>query len=118
MWKSETIGVLGVWLLAAPFVLASSTAHVYNSWVVGLIVTDVALAMSSWRSWERPIATAAGIWLFICGFIPSMLQGRAVVQNDLVVGVVLIVCAIFSAVHWRQEVAELDRLGVPAIDRF
>ena len=117
MWKSETIGLLGVWLLVAPFVLASSTAHVFNNWLVGLIVTDVALAMSSWKSWERPIATAAGIWLFICGFVPSMLQGRALVQNDLVLGVVLIVCAIVSAIHLRQEVAELDRLGVLAIDR-
>jgi hypothetical protein len=118
MWKSATIGILGVWMLAAPFVLPEGTAHVYNNWLIGLIVTNVALAMSSQRLWERPIATAAGVWLFICGFVPSMLQGSAVVENGLAIGVVLIVSAIASRIHLREELAELDRLGVLAIDRI
>jgi hypothetical protein len=117
MWKSATIGTLGLWMLAAPFVLTSGTAHVYNNWLIGLIVTNVALVMSSHRLWELPIATAAGVWLFISGFVPSMLQGRAAVENDLALGVVLIACAISSRIHLREELAELDRLGVLAIDR-
>ena len=118
MWKSATVGLLGVWLLAAPFVLTSSLSHVYNYWLIGLIVTDVALSMSSRQIWERPLATAAGVWLFICGFVPAMQQGPAVVRNDLAMGAVLIVSAIVSTIHLRAEVAELDREGVLAIDRF
>ena len=118
MWKSVTVGLLGIWLLLAPFVLTSSTAHVYSYWSVGLIVTDVALAMSSRRLWERPLASALGMWLFICGFVPAMLAGRALMINSITVGVVLIVSAILAQIHLREEVAELDRLGVPAIDRF
>ena len=117
MWKPVTIGILGVWLMFAPFVLTSSTSHLYNNWLVGLIVTNVAVAMSSQRRWERPLATAAGVWLFISGFVPSMLQGQALVENDLAVGVLLIVSAIPASIHLRQELAELDRLGVLAIDR-
>ena len=117
MWKSATVGLLGVWLLFAPFVLTSSTSNVYNYWLIGLIVTDVALAMSSQRLWERPLATAAGVWLFICGFVPSLLGGQAVVINNITVGVVLIVSAILAQIHLREELAELDRLGVLAIDR-
>ena len=118
MWKSVTVGLLGIWLILAPFVLTSSTSHVYSYWFVGLIVTDVALAMSSQRLWERPLATAAGVWLFICGFVPSMLGGRAAVINGITVGVVLIVSALVAQIHLREEVAELDRLGVLEIDRY
>ena len=118
MWKSGLIGLLGVWMLFAPFVLDSSTSNVYNNWLIGLIVTNVALALSGHRVWEQPLATAAGVWLFICGFVPSLLSGQAVVTNDLTVAVVMIVTAISAAIHLRQEVAMLDRLGVPLIDRF
>ena len=117
MWKSALIGLLGVWLVFAPFVLDSSTSNVYNNWLIGLIVTNVAIAMSSYRSWERPLATAAGIWLFICGFVPSLLSGRAVVTNDITIAVLLIAAAIAAAIHLREELATLDRLGVLAIDR-
>ena len=117
MWKPELIGLLGLWLVVAPFVLPSSISNVYNNWLIGLVVTNVAINMSSLRLWERPLATAAGVWLFICGFVPSMLVGRAVVINSITVGVVLIVSSTLALVHLREELAELDRLGVLAIDR-
>jgi SPW repeat len=112
MWKSALIGITGLWLLAAPFVLPDSTSQVYNNWLVGLIVTIAALVMSSQRVWERPIATAAGVWLFICGFVPSLLRGTALVDNDIVVGAVLIIAALSARSHLRQELATLDRLGI------
>ena len=117
MWKSALTGLLGLWLIFAPFLLPSSTSNVYNNWLIGLIVTNVALVMSSQRLWERPLATAAGVWLFICGFVPSFLSGQAVVRNDIAIAMVLIVAAISAGIHLRQELATLDRLGVLAIDR-
>ena len=117
MWKSATIGLLGIWLIFAPFVLTSSTSNVYNYWLIGLVVTNVAIVMSSQRLWERPLATAAGVWLFICGFVPSLLSGQAVVTNDIAIAVVLIVAAIAAGIHLREELATLDRMGVLAIDR-
>ena len=117
MWKPALIGLLGLWLIFAPFVLDSSTSNVYNNWLIGLIVTNVAIVMSSQRLWERPLATAAGVWLFICGFVPSLLSGQAVVTNDIAIAVVLIVAAIAAGIHLREELATLDRLGVLAIDR-
>ena len=117
MWKNALIGVLGIWLIFAPFVLASTTSNVYNHWLIGLIVTNLAIVMTGHRVWERPLATAAGVWLFICGFVPSLLSGRAVVTNDIIVAVVLIAAAIAAAIHLREELATLDRLGVLEIDR-
>jgi hypothetical protein len=117
MWKPALIGLLGLWLIVAPFVLPTSTSNVFNNWLIGLIVANVAIMMSSQRLWERPLATAAGVWLFICGFVPSLLSGRAVVTNDVLIAVALIVASIAAAIHLREELAELDRLGVLAIDR-
>ena len=117
MWKPAMIGLLGIWMIFAPFVLDSSTSNAYNDWLIGLIVTNVAIMMSSRRLWERPLATAAGVWLFICGFVPSLLGGRAVVTNDITIALVLIAAAIPAAIHLREELATLDRLGVLAIDR-
>jgi len=112
MWKSATIFILAVWLFAAPFVLGSSTSNLYNNWLVGAIVTIAAIVMSDRRLWERPIAATAGIWLFICGFVPSMLRGRPAIENDLAIAAVLIVAAISAGIHLREEVRELDSLGV------
>ena len=112
MWKSATIGILAIWLLVAPFVLSTSESNLYNSWLVGAIVTIAAIVMSDGRLWERPLAAAAGIWLFICGFVPSMLQGRNATVNDVALAVVLIAAAVSAGRHLREDVRELDRLGV------
>ena len=117
MWKSAIIGLLAAWLLVAPFVLGSSTSNLYNDWLIGAIVTIAAICMSDRRLWERPIAAAAGIWLFISGFVPSVLRGRGVIETDLAIAVVLIVAAISAGIHLREEVRELDRLGVLPEDR-
>ena len=42
---------------------------------------------------------------------------RAGVENALAMGALLVVCAICARIHLREEIAELDRLGVLAIDR-
>ena len=118
MWKSATLGLLAVWLLAAPFVLPSATAHVYNNWLVGLIITNVALVMSNQRKWEMPIATAAGVWLFMSGFVPSVLSGRAAMENDILIAIALFVSAVSARTHLREEVAALDAMGVLAEDRI
>ena len=64
-------------------------------------------AGGSGRSRRRP-----AIWLFISGFVPSMLHGRALVQNDLAVGAVLVGRAILSRRPLAPGDGGLDRLGV------
>ena len=105
-WKSAVVGLAGVWLLAAAFIIPSQTAAVYNNWMVGAIATIAALAMSGNRRWERPIATGLAIWLFISGFVPSVLSGRPFFVNELAVGVLLVVAAISAHVHLRDDVRQ------------
>ena len=61
---------------------------------------------------QHRIDAGAGIWLFISGFVPSVLRGRGAIETDVAVALVLIVAAISAGIHLREEVRELDSLGV------
>jgi hypothetical protein len=103
-WKSAVVGLAGVWLIAAAFIVPPGPGALYNYWLVGAVATIAALMMSGNRRWERPLATAFAIWLFISGFVPSVLGGRALRLNDLVVAMVLIAAAVSARVHLKDDV--------------
>ena len=103
-WKSEILALMGVILVAAAFVPPPETPAVYLNWLVGLIAANTAIALSGNRRWERPLAAAAAIWLFISGFVPSVLQGRALFINYLAIGLVLLAAAISAFFHLRDDV--------------
>ena len=111
MWKSSIVGLAGLWLLVAPFVVPSSVDNVYNNWLIGAIVTNTALMMSDNRKWERPAATGAGIWLFMSGFVPSMLRGGSLVGNDILIAAILILAAVSARTHLKEDYA----LGRPVL---
>jgi hypothetical protein len=102
-WKSEIVGVLGIVLIAAAFVMPADYA-VYNNWFIGFIAAIAAIAMSGNRLWERPIAAGAAIWLFISGFVPSVLSGTPLRINELTVGLLLVIAALSAFVHLRDDV--------------
>ena len=103
-WKSEIVALSGLCLIAAAFFAPSGTPAVYLNWSIGLIAGNAAIAMSGNRRWERPLAAGAAIWLFISGFVPSALQGRALFINELAVGIALVLAAISAFFHLRDDV--------------
>jgi hypothetical protein len=111
-WKSALVGLAGVWLIAAAFVVPDGTLAVYNNWLVGFVATIAAIMMSGNRRWERPLAATATIWLFISGFVPSVLSGRPLMMNELVIGVLLVVAGISAGVHLRDDVRRGRRLAM------
>jgi hypothetical protein len=102
MWKAWLIGALGIWMAIAPMVTGSSRDHLWNNWIVGLIVTNVALMMSSEVRWERLVGAGAGIWLFASGFIPRLLTGRGLAINNEALALVLITAAAGFVVHYHR----------------
>jgi hypothetical protein len=103
MMTLAILAVLGVWMAVAPLVTGSSLDNLFNNWVVGLIVTNLALMfMSNDVRWERYLLTAAGIWLFASGFMPGLLTGRAETINSVTLGVLLIVAAVAAGLHYRH----------------
>lgn len=104
LWKSEIVFLLGVWLIVAAFIVPPGPTAVYNNWLVGLIAANTAIAFAGNRRWERPLAGAAAIWLFVSGFVPSVLQGQAWMVNELAVGIVLVAAAISAHLHLRDDI--------------
>jgi hypothetical protein len=105
LWKSELVGLLGAWLLASAFVVPAGYLPQHN-WLVGLIAGNVAIMMAGNRKWERPLASAAAIWLVISGFVPSVLGGTPLLLNQLGVGVALVVSAISANIHLRDDIRQ------------
>ena len=103
-WKSEILALMGVLLLAAAFVAPAGTPAVYLNWFVGLIAANTAIALSGNRRWERPLAAGAAIWLFVSGFVPSVLEGRALFVNYIAVGAALVVASVSAFFHLRDDV--------------
>ena len=50
------------------------------------------------------VAGAAAIWLFISGFVPSVLSGQAFRVNALAVGVVFVATAVSAYWHLRDDI--------------
>jgi hypothetical protein len=103
-WKSEILALAGIWLVAAAFIVSPGAQAAYNNWLVGAIAANAAIALSGNRKWERPLAVAAAIWLFVSAFVPSVRQGSWWMPNEIAVGMVLIVAAISAHWHLRDDV--------------
>ncbi len=92
--------VAGVWLIAAPFVLAftESTDALWNHIVVGLIVLILAAirvnqpANSAWMSWVNVVL---GIWLVVAPFLIGFEETP--LWNSVISGIVVVVMGAWSA---------------------
>jgi hypothetical protein len=104
LWKSEIVALVGLALIAAAFVVPSGKETVYVNWLMGFVGANAALAMSGNRKWERPLAAGAAIWLFMSGFVPSVLAGEPRLVNELAIGIVLVVSALAAHLHLRDDI--------------
>jgi hypothetical protein len=104
LWKSEIVGVMALVLIAAAFFLPATVPAIYLNWFIGLPATLAAIGEEGNRIWERPLGVAAGFWLFVSGFMPSMLSGSALMINYLAIGGVLLLTAISAQIHLRDDI--------------
>jgi hypothetical protein len=95
----------GLWLIIAPFLLdyGELRAALGNDVIVGIIVASLAATrvagayQASWLSWSNFVL---GAWLIIAPFILAYGQA-APVWNDLILGVIVLTLAFWSAVMSR-----------------
>ena len=112
LWKSEVLVLVGIALIAAAFVVPGGQQTVYVNWLMGFIATNCALVLSGNRRWEKPLAAAAAIWLFISGFVPSVLSGEPRLVNESAIGVVLVLAALAANVHLRDDIRHARPLSM------
>ena len=106
LWKSEIVALMGVALIGAAFVLPHGTPLVYTNWLIGLISANAAIALAGNRKWERPLAAAAAIWLFMSGFVPSLLDGPWARVHEVAIGVIFLIAAISAHLHLRDDIRQ------------
>ena len=104
LWKTYIVGAMALALIAAAFFLPANINAIYVNWFIGLPATLAAIAEEGQRIWERPLGVAAGFWLFVSGFMPSMVTGTNLMINYLAVGTILLITAIFAQKHLRDDI--------------
>lgn len=101
-WASGLNVLAGLWLVAAPFVLAYSDlqAALWNDIVVGVLVAGIAVVRVSgayratWLSWTNVVL---GVWLIAAPFVLGYSDTTAALWNDIVVGVIIAGLGAWSA---------------------
>lgn len=82
--------LLGLWLLVSAFVWPLGTAHLVNSWIVGLVAITAAF-LSLGMPAARYVCMAAGVWLFVSTVAVFRASASAMYWNDALIGLALVV---------------------------
>lgn len=99
---SGTDVLAGLWLIAAPFVFnySANGGSVWNDVTVGIVIALLAAVQvsegrsSSWASW---LNVGLGAWLIVAPFALGFPTGSAAMWNDIILGGVVGILALFSA---------------------
>lgn len=101
-WVTLAIGGLGIWLVAAPFVLGAPMIDVWNDVIVGGALSLLAGHSRAYErergkpsQWIAGVLTALGVWQF---FVPFLIGVTGLPRwNDVAVGVVVSAFAGYNA---------------------
>jgi hypothetical protein len=98
MWPRVVELMLGAWLLVSVFVFAGTPgqeAYTFGDAVCGAAVIAASL-LAFWRPLRRAnVATlAVALWLVGYGYLAAARPGPPAAQNDLVIGLLLLLFAI------------------------
>jgi len=107
-WKDAVNFVLGVWLILSPWVFGfvSDQTPTWNAWAIGVIIAIAALAaLVSFNKWEEWVNVVLGIWLIVSPFILGFSGLMDALWNQVVVGILVGILAIWSAVATPETVS-------------
>jgi hypothetical protein len=97
-WQDPVSAVLGVWLLASPWILgfAEQTPPMVNAVVFGiaLIATAVGATFVP-RAWEEWTEGAIGVWLIISPWVLNFETLRNAMMSTVLTGIAVLVLALW-----------------------
>ncbi len=105
-WQDAVNALLGLWLVVSPWLLgyAGETAAAWNAWIPGVIVAVAAIAaLTAFHEWEEWVNALLGLWLVISPWLLGYAAVTAAVWNHVVVGLVTLALAVWSAWRARHE---------------
>jgi hypothetical protein len=105
-WPDGVNFVLGIWLIASPWVLqyATQTTPAWNAYVVGVIIAVAALsALLAFHQWEEWVNVVLGAWLIVSPWLLGFSALTNVVWNQVVTGLVAGALALWAAYKAREH---------------
>ena len=98
-WQDPINLVLGLWMIASPWVLAYSAARgpTGNAVILGILIAGLAaLAMFKVMAWEEWVSVALGVWLAISPWVLGFTGLVAATSNAVIVGIAVAVLALWA----------------------
>ena len=106
--SASSIALLaGMWFFASPWVYGAYLLQSsWNNWIIGSVITVLALARLSTADlkrtqWISRVNCLLAIWIFISPWVFQYADNTDRLVNSVCVGVILFVVAIFSALAGR-----------------
>lgn len=95
-WEDWTNLVLGLWLIASPWILQFTTAPVAarNVWIAGgIIAVLAAAALYQVQQWEEWTNAVIGIWLVVSPWVLGFSNDAVTTWNSAIIGLVVLCVA-------------------------
>jgi hypothetical protein len=108
-WRDTANLVLGLWLAMSPWVFAYSndTLPTWNALLVGVVVAvAAAAALIAFQVWQEWVNMVLGAWLILSPFLLGYSGLAEALWNQIVIGSLIGVLAIWSATIWAEQVIE------------
>jgi hypothetical protein len=98
-WQDAANGLLGLWLIVSPWVLAYADAMpAWNAAVTGAVIAiAAATALMAFHKWEEWITAAMAGWLIVSPWLLGFSGMEAATWNQVGVGALVAVLALWSA---------------------
>ncbi len=93
-WEDWTNLILGIWLIASPWVFhfATASAAVWNAWISGCVIAVLAAAaLYQVQKWEEWTSAVIGIWLVVSPWVLGFSSDPVTTSNAVIVGL-LVLC--------------------------
>jgi len=89
--RGVVIGLLGIWLVVAGFWQFAAVGQVWSDLITGVIVAILGFSLSETMPGHRWVNGIAGLWTIASAFIPGLHVGAALMTNNVITGIVMIV---------------------------
>jgi uncharacterized membrane protein YedE/YeeE len=105
-WRDAGNLIIGLWLAISPWALSYAMHAVprWNALIVGVIIAVAAAgALVAFHKWEEWINVALAAWLIVSAFLLEFASNATVLWNQLVVGVLVGILALWTAISTPEE---------------
>ncbi len=106
-WQDWGNLVLGLWILASPWVLqlttavgaevtggATNNAVTWNLSLVGIVVAALAVAsIFAFQAWEEWTNVGLGVWLFVSPWVLGFSSSTLLMWNAVIAGALIVILA-------------------------